>query len=1647
MNRLFASLPFSGRIPLARSHHIRLGTISLPAVGAWITILTLLLSPPPSHADQLDGLPQSGLEPSGTRLVALDSHGTPAGAKPELRVRNESDDGLEIDFDLPALLQTDFEVDGQAYDALAIEDGGFEGADGAPMTPAFTRLIAIPDRAGVRVEVTQAKTVELSGHRLLPMQPEQAGTFARDEAAYTRAGYPAMQPVTVGEPALLRGVRVVPITFRPVRFDPAAGKVEVAHQMKVRVTFAGSDLRNAGGTRPAKLPASFEEIYAGLIVNARSLRDGEDAGLGTYVIICQNDASVLAALQPLIEWRRHKGYEVVVATTAETGTTNTSIRNWLRNAYNTWENPPEYIALIGDGDNNSTVRIAAWSYGGGDTDFPYTQLDGDDILGDAHVGRISVRDIDQLTNYVAKIVSYESDPYLDDLAWYTRGCVTGDRSSSGYTCVQIGQWLKTRMLASGYTAVDTVFNAPFVDQMNTALRRGDTAFMYRGYVGMSGFDAGDARAVSNGRKMPFTCQITCGTNSFAQDIETVCEAWIRSGTAAAPKGAVGAVGASTWSTHTRYNNCATYGIFAGIYNEQLYQFGAALTRGKYELYLNYSNDTGGMWNFTHWINLIGDPAGELWTGVPQAMSVTHPGTLALGANAVTVEVTQSGLPLAGATVCLYRPGAVQVVGFTNADGTIELPLSADAGTLDVTVTKHNCRPYRGTIEVASQPRFAGYLSHALDDDRAGTSWGNDDGVANPGERIELAVQARNFGTQAVAGVSAQLSCDDPYISLQDASETLPDLAPGASGWTADDFDFALDGGAPNGHLMRFDLDVASGADSWRSLIEIPVVAAEFHSEAVTLYGFGTLIDPGEQGELSVRLRNTGGAVGFAVNAKLLSGSSWVTVLDSLGTFGDVGMGSASENTTNRFGVRASSTCVPGHVAAMKLCLEFSSGARDTADFTLSVGQKAVTDPTGPDRYGYYAFDNSDTQYPEAPVYSWVEIDPRYGGQGVSAGLNDNTDEFGDSETHPLPFSFRFYGQNFSSVTIASDGWIAMGRTYLSNYNNWTIPGAGAPPYMIAPKWDGLYQVGEDRVYQWFDDTEHRYVVQWSRMRNDATGATENFEVVLYDPAYYPTATGDGLILFQYQAFSSGDFTHNYWTTGIENGDQTDGVLYAFFNTYTGGSATIGSGRAILFVPMPLTPWGTLSGTVTNASAGGIGIPQATVTIVGRSILSTQENGQFVGNIPVGTHTVIASHPSFAPDTVSNVSIVQDQETVLDFSLVDIRGPLFTNTTDHGGTCDTDGPYEIFSTVTEYSTIEELTLTYCIAGAPSVTVPLELQSGNLYRAEIPGAGYGSLIRYYLRGRDNAGNLSLDPPGAPNETYSFWVIPPILEDDIEAGAGNWSHYRVQSSYIDQWHRSSRRNHTSGGSWSWKVGDTGSGNYGQMVDAALQTEAIELDGNPASLTFWHWMRAEDTPQYIGQAYDGGMIEISLNGGAWTQVTPVSGYTHTIRQGLNGPFAAGTPVFSGSFGWIQTEVDLSNYTGSVRLRFRFGSDNAVQMEGWYIDDVVVMTSNPGPAGAEPLAMIPERLALHASPNPFARSAGATLAFDLPNAAPVRLDMLDVTGRLVRTLFAGDLAAGRHRITWDGRDGSGRPMASGVYLCLLRAGSEELTRRVLVVD
>ena len=496
------------------------------------------------------------------------------------------------------------------------------------------------------------------------------------------------------------------------------------------------------------------------------------------------------------------------------------------------------------------------------------------------------------------------------------------------------------------------------------------------------------------------------------------------------------------------------------------------------------------------------------------------------------------------------------------------------------------------------------------------------------------------------------------------------------------------------------------------------------------------------------------------------------------------------------------------------------------------------------------------------------------------------------------------------------------------------------------------------------------------------------------------------------------------------------------NTF--GWGVIDAYEAVLAV---MADVGTLAGTARNASYGYAPIANVAIEVVEADrTTDTAGDGTYSMLVTPGTYTVQATHPSFATVTVPGVDIYLDTVTTLDFDLTDNVGPGFADVTEHRSTDDNVGPYVTDATVTDFSAVDTVTLYYRVNGGAWQTVPMAAGGGDTFSGDIPGQSYVSHVEYYFRATDVAGNTSYNPLGAPGNLYDFYVAQrnELLTEDVESGSPDWTHGIVDPGFSDQWHISSEMNYTPGGLYSWKCGDTGAGEYANLLDAGLVTPAIEL-GIDSELNYWQWIDAETSGAYPDHCYDGGLVEISLDGGPFVQIFPEGGYTYLIREGgTPGPFPAETEVFSGSFDWHQVTFDLSAFEGDAQIRFRFGSDGASAGEGWYVDDVMIDGFLLDYSGIEDQRALSSRLILRAAdPNPFSQST--TLRYQLPGASDVLLQIFDMNGRLVRTLVEEAQQAGPHTIEWDGQDGASQPVATGVYFTRIKTDRDGAATKIIV--
>ncbi|MBK8128257.1 MAG: carboxypeptidase regulatory-like domain-containing protein [bacterium] len=195
---------------------------------------------------------------------------------------------------------------------------------------------------------------------------------------------------------------------------------------------------------------------------------------------------------------------------------------------------------------------------------------------------------------------------------------------------------------------------------------------------------------------------------------------------------------------------------------------------------------------------------------------------------------------------------------------------------------------------------------------------------------------------------------------------------------------------------------------------------------------------------------------------------------------------------------------------------------------------------------------------------------------------------------------------------------------------------------------------------------------------------------------------------------------------------------------------------------------------------------------------------------------------------------------------------------------------------------------------------------------------------------------------DEDVQMFALPVVtfVDEDFETGAPGWTH-DAAAGWVDNWHVSTER--ALSGTQSYKCGDVATGNYANLCDARLTSPVWSNLPASASLSFAAQIESEISGVYADSAYDGGWVEISVNGGAWTNIVPTPAYDKTFRYRAGGgnPYSGPVPggrCYAGTITtWTNYTLDLAAYEAqSVQLRFRFGSDAGTNREGWYVDDII---------------------------------------------------------------------------------------------------------------
>ncbi len=1177
-------------------------------------------------------------------------------AKPMFTITEKGSDYYDLEFNLTSYQEEDFQFEGKNYKKIVHPEGGLIHKKGYPELPVFGTYLAIPVNSQVTIETIQDIKSTIPNYRVYPSQdgkePVRGEIISINRDIYQSGeSYPSEKVIESGQ-TVIRDLNLLNVSFQPFVYKGSSNELSISSKMKIRVHYSNPNGVSQISLRPT-MSRAFEPLYEALVSNYAQIRDEmPDYQKPSLLIVYKTDANLQAVIDQLASWKRQKGFEVNLASTAVAGNSTTSIKAYIQNAYNTWPNPPEYIILVGDAGQSDAMYLptyfSPYNYYEGAGDYPYTFLAGgtSDYLGDAIIGRLPVDTANQLQTILTKIKLSERNPSIaGNLDWYKRTVLVGDTSVSGQSCEDTQLCIKDKMKAydNTYTFTEQYTNVSG-SGIAQALNTGQIFMSYRGYYNSSGFNVSHINSLTNMNKLTNCVFITCDTGAFA-DGDSRIEAFVNAGSVASPKAGFTAVGMSTSHTHTAYNNTYNVAIFDGIFKHGIRNMGTAMLYSKLFVSKTYNGITSSYANvFNQWCNLMGDPSMDVLMGIPQTLNVAYNPSIPLGSNSIAVSVTDdSGNPVKDVWVtALAESSGLSCTGYTDENGQIVLQFMAGiSAVFNLTATKPSYMPHTGYVTVSTEAAI-GYQSVTIDDDNNNSSSGNNNHILNPGETAELMFNLKNYASTASAGWY-KLSSTDPWVTITSDSVSFSSINPQQEMSLAEGSFVTISPACPNTHKIIFELEVNNGTVVCTNYFELLVTSSDLDIISVVVTGGqNSILDPGDEAILTLTINNNGTIAAENIYASLSTTNSKVTITDTTAFFGStIAPYAQAICNTDNFVLSCSSQLIPGEYINFAMRLYNANGYEEIETFNLMVGSPTLTDPLGPDAYGYICYDDGDLSYEDHPTYNWIELHPTL---GTNIGLNDSGNDDDATMTVTLPFSFRFYGVSYSQASICSNGWLTFGATTQSGFRNFPLPGAMGPSPIIAAFWDDLKLMnsggtnGVGKLYTYYNSTEHYFVVEWYKAQNYANNAEETFQIILYDPIYYPTLLGDAPIKIQYKTISNIDTNSEpsahsaYATMGIQDHTASVGLQYSYNNIYPSTAKTITNGTAILYTGLPMV-FNTAHLNYVNTVVNGTGTDN---TINPGETISL---GVAVKNIGQGTASNVTGILS---TTNPNVTIISNQ---------------------------------------------------------------------------------------------------------------------------------------------------------------------------------------------------------------------------------------------------------------------------------------------------------------------------------------------------------------------------------------------------------------------
>ena len=1100
------------------------------------------------------------------------------------------------------------------------------------------------------------------------------------------------------------------------------------------------------------------------------------------------------------------------------------------------------------------------------------------------------------------------------------------------------------------------------------------------------------------------------------------------------------------------------------------------------------------WEIYH---IMGDPSLMPYMGVPTANPASYHAQIMIGNNSYAITgaapYTRIGLSM---------NGVLHGSGMTDASGNANLTITpfTTTGTAKLVLTAQNRITKIADVAVTSNtgPHIS-VTAVAYDD-------ANND-IPEYNENGYLDVTFKNEGVQTATNVSVVLSCSTPGVTITDANHTISSLAAGASALAEDAFAITIADNIANGTAASFTMTMTmSGHNPWTYnfplTLKAPVLAFGTMTISDPTGNNNGRLDPGETVTVTIRLNNEGAASPNGT-ATLSCTKPGITVNTPIVNFNTIATGGF---TNLSFSMTAASSMTQGTVINLNFAATAGNYSTTTTKnvyvggtpvgVVLGTGTGSTATSTASPINVYNQSLHGQSVYTKAELNAAGVVGPIY------------ITQIGFNITGLPTKSMPNYVIRMGHASVANvSSWLSAGLTQVWRSTSYKPTATGWNMFTLSTPflWNGRDNILVDTAFGLIGSSASSGTVQYTTVTNgyryvrsnsadqsyvfsggSISSSRPNLRLTTGIPtinlntnaisanlkvgtqgtdSFIITNTGSIPLSFNIAMEELNSKANSKPQTAPAQGKNITGSTFATDTTdYLPGSmvnwtfaVTNNSSDNEWLKGVTITfPAGVTVNNVTNFIGGGGGPLTPNVTSGnGVTITWHGQDSQGYGLVRPGESAFATVNVSIAPSLSGNLTLPWS-----------ITGDGWGNNPH-----TLSGSVVLAEAAPPVSWLNVQPLSGTLAAGQSTTF-----TANFSAVGMAAGTYQALLTIYS-------NDPINPSSNVSANLRVWdgPVPDIIAGtyypaSTVTGATFVSDHDLFIVPADENTPAITELSNLDPATSHIAGYTGGDNNVSM------TFTISTAGDWYLVGYWGGGWHEATPYPLTVSSGSGTVTLSgmdftAKGNVYVVLSPDNNPTLPVE--LSHFSATMTAENYVQLTWTsQTESNLLGYnvyrnydadlssarkiseliegTNTSTAQTYIYVDQELEQDGTYyywlqnvdLDGTVgfhgpasVVFSTGGGTGAPPIPLVTKLE--NAYPNPF--NPDTTIRYQLKEPAKVEIDIYNLKGQRVRSFVQSHDAPGYYKITWDGCDGSGRTLSSGVYLYKMSAGSYRAAKKLVL--